>query len=243
MTSISSTMRASLCIAALIAATGASQAGTVLVSATADTTISEHEQLGNGSVPLGNRDQLYVIGTPGFRSSALVRFDLSAYAGATVQGTVGWFTLSIYQFSDPFVSMDLRLVTTAWDEATATLNNLGEPFGALVNNATASLSNPNHVAGYRDFDFAVPVAIIQDWIDDPSSNFGLALVATGGRDIDFTSREFIPQSGPIGSWSPTLEFDLPATDVPGTVSEPPLLAYGLLLLLAPFLPRKRQNLS
>ena len=173
-----------------------SQAVTVVSSA--DSFITVHPSLGGAGSTHGSATSLYVIspdagnpGNPVFTES-LVRFDLTAYAGQTVQGPA---TFSLYvQGSDfsrnvPDRTIGLEDIVGAWNEAIVSANNNSLSQGTLIAQQTVHyLTSADN--GYVSW--TLPAAYVQGWIDAPASNNGVFVRNLSGgpfNDLQFGSRE------------------------------------------------------
>jgi hypothetical protein len=162
----------------------------------ADTFITIHPGLGGPTSNHGSDAYLAVIGpnagNPVFTVS-MVRFDLSAYAGRTVNGPV---TFSMYvqgsDFNNPTVpprNIDVRNIAGTWNEATVTANNASFVPGAVLDTQSIHYLTS---ADDRYVSWTLPASYVQNWIDLPSSNNGLYIQnPTGGplNDLQFGSRE------------------------------------------------------
>ena len=96
------------------------QAATNTVDSSADTAITNHPGLGGTSGVNGSDTTMYAIGTGGFESHPLVRFDVSAFAGHSVSGSPS-FRLFLNGGQSPASnnSLDLNRVLVSWDETTS----------------------------------------------------------------------------------------------------------------------------
>jgi hypothetical protein len=138
----------------------------------------------------------------GDRSSGLLRFDLSAVPpGTTVQGA----TLELFTRGDSLNVGDMQLfrVLEAWDEGDQTADpgvanfNQRKPglswlsagaFPPSSNAAPLAQFSPN--ATDQAFQVSLPANVVQAWVNDPASNFGLMLFVTEqGADVSFDSSE------------------------------------------------------
>lgn len=218
----------------LALATASSHAANVQVrtKAVADANISQHINLGSGTVPLGARTYLYEIAPAGTQASSLVQFDLSAWAGLQLQGDAQLDMTYLSMYYSNSVDLSIRPVGAAWNEASVTWANFSNNLGAPVGGGTvtsAGNASGSHVL------FSLPQALVQQWIDMPSSNHGLIIQATSGRTMIFASREYRPTGGLVGAYAPQLNFA--AAPVPEAESWA-LMATGLLALGA--LMRRRR---
>jgi hypothetical protein len=180
----------------LTSLTLAAGAGATTLTPVADTFITVHPTLGGASSNHGSDSSLFVIGPNAPQpvvSHTLVRFDLSAYAGQTVQGPVAF---SMYvQGTDfnnsgvPDRNIIVRNIAGTWGENTVNANN-----ATLVPGVTVATQSVHYLTsadnGYVSW--TLPAAYVQTWIDAPLSNDGLFVQnLTGGplNDLQFGSRE------------------------------------------------------
>jgi hypothetical protein len=189
------------------------------ISAFADTTLTEHPTLGGASANLGPNPLLYSIGTSAFRSFPIFQFDLSAYTGQTVagNGTLRLRVSDTYQSQSVTNTLDLYSVVISWLENAATWNNFGAFPGpdATTDFATPTIQTQTvSVTPGSLITFTVPQALIQGWINTPSTNHGFLVYNTTAAslmDISFASRQNGALAGPELVFSTGL---LTATDVP-----------------------------
>jgi hypothetical protein len=222
--------------------TGVADAIPISITATIDTYITEHSALGGPTSTHGSDATLYLIrGTGGYRAFPLVRFDLTPFAGDVVNGPTGEVRFELiggHTFS-PTQSVSMREVLVSWDANTASFANFG---GTGFNEGVQT--GPNLVTQTVTFSgvaesvpFTIPSAVIQNWIDSPSTNLGLILISNttaNAHDLFLSSRE--------GSVRPTLSFDVTATPVP-EASSLFLLGAGIFGLLGYAWRRRRQEQS
>ena len=221
-------------LTALSATTAQAASSLVLTNDLVDATITQHPNLGGGSLPQGATDTLYDIVPDGFRAATLLRFDLSAWAGHSVQGNAQLDMTFLGLSYSPGVDLTIRPVGSAWGEYTVTWNNFSNNVGAPVGGGTVLAAD--YAAGDL-VSFSLPQALVQQWINQPANNHGLILQASNGRDLAFASREYVPLGGSAGDWAPLLSFTA-AAPVPEARTWA-LLAAGLLALGA--LVRRRRT--
>jgi hypothetical protein len=117
----------------------------------------------------------------------LVRFDLTGYGGQTVTGPA---TLRFYFASIGLGDTQGNVTLTAfralvdWNEST-TFNSFGPSAGVTggVDYDTSALGTlpTTFVTLNGAMDIPIPAAILQAWIDDPSSNFGFFVTGNNPR--------------------------------------------------------------
>ncbi len=175
---------------------GRASASVITVTPVADSFITIHPNLGGATSNHGSDAFLAVIGpnaaNPVFTAS-MVRFDLSAYAGQTIQGPV---TFSMYvqgtNFNNPSVpdrNIEVKNISGTWNEGTVTANNASFVPGAVLDTQSIHYLTS---ADDRYVSWTLSAAYVQAWIDTPSLNNGLYILnPTGGpiNDLQFGSRE------------------------------------------------------
>jgi hypothetical protein len=217
---IRTNFRASLPIALLVTSlvltTAAASADTV--QSVDDTYITTYgDPLGDADSTHGDATSLYSIFSPVpnlWETFPLVRFDLGAFAGQAVQGPA---TVSMYvqgtEFPVQYVrEVSVHRVLIPWSGATVSFINFGPAPGVdLVTDVgdpldTIAIEYPG--TGNRYVTWTLPAALIQDWIDSPSSNYGLLIFNQSAGDLQFGSRESsnaplltltIPEPSSLGS--------------------------------------------
>ena len=171
-------------------------------SSSADTYITEYNAIGGANSVNDAASSLYAItangGSPAFRSYPLIQFDLSAYYNHTVIGDA-LFEMYVQGTNfgrDSARQVGVHQVLIDWDSTTANYNNFGTApgvqFGTDVLTALDSISVTYPGIGDRYISWQIPQAIVQSWIDDSSSNFGLLIEnqeLSNGTDLQFGSRE------------------------------------------------------
>ncbi len=112
--------------------------------------------------------------------TALLRFDLSAVPAGTTSAQVGRATLRVYvnRVNVPG-TVTLSPMTAAWNEAAVTSQTL-PPIGNAMDVEAATDEGMFVV-----FDVT---ALVKNWVDAPSANFGVALTATSA-DVVLDSKE------------------------------------------------------
>jgi len=151
----------------------------------------------NGSSPVMN---------VGRDDTGLVQFDLSGFSPNT-QVTSAYIQLFVAKVRRPG-ALSFTLVTSSWSESTATWSMrptvAGAPFASIEVDADNSF-------------IVVPVLLqTQNWIDNPATNFGIAITGSGGTTVYLDTKEnattaHAPQllltvaqpAGPNGAAGPT----------------------------------------
>jgi len=197
----------------------------ITVTPVADTFITIHPVLGGATSNHGSDLFLAVIGpnldNPVYTAS-MVRFDLSAYAGQTVQGAAT-FAMHVQgtNFNNsgvPDRNIAVQNIVGTWNEATVTANNASFVPGAVLDTQSIHyLTSADD--GYVSW--TLSAAYVQSWIDTPALNNGLYIQnPTGGpiNDLQFGSRESVNQ--------PQLTFS--TVPGPSSVAALSLAAVGLI---------------
>ena len=203
-------------------------AATNTVGSAADTVVTNHPGLGGTSGVNGSDSTMYAIGTGGFESHPLVRFDLSAFAGHSVSGSPS-FRLFLNGGQSPVStnSFDLHRALVNWDETTSwdTFGPLpGYNVGTDYDSTPAATQVVTSASSGSYVSFPLPLPLVQGWIDNPATNFGLFMHAAGaaaGNDLRFSSRE--------GANTPQLVFDSTLIPEPGALV---LAAFGCVAIFA-----------
>ena len=187
---------------------------TVSLKTTEDTTLSTHSNLGGGSSPRGNT-ALWVISEysmlPGYgnHTFSALKWNLSGFSGATVLDVVVPVKLYLgytwyYGGGTSYMDISLHKSLVSWHESNATYNNFGGDVGLQSNEYLTTAYDSerinNNARGW--FTWYIPGSLVQEWIDNPTSNNGLLLLPNG------TNRpEFMFHSNSSGSNEPTLTFE------------------------------------
>jgi hypothetical protein len=175
----------------------------------------------------------YPSGGGGWQSYPLLKFDLSAYADHVVLGNA---TLRMYLYESPgsltvpgrLHEMKVNWTETSvpWDPNPAdpqTLPTAGTHYESTILHTT----NISTTLGY--YSWTVPGSLVQDWIDSPSTNYGLILYQPDNGN-NATTKQFRPSEHSNGDFGPYLDFEADAPD-PLVVPEPTGLGLiGLALL-------------
>jgi hypothetical protein len=170
-------------------------ASATTITASADTYITEHPVLGGPNSTHGTDPLLVEIGPNTFRTYPLVRFDLSGFAGQIVTGpvTLSLNVASIFPGATQVTqSLEAFQVLVPWNEATVSWNSFG-PGPIFGTNVGATALEPLFTVTVMPgsiVNFSLPAALLQEWINDPSTNDGLLLFSTTtivDQDIHFAS--------------------------------------------------------
>jgi hypothetical protein len=142
----------------------------------------------------GSDTRLELDGGPD--ETSLLYWDLAAIPGGSTVQSVD-ITINITEISG--ASYEIYDVKQAWKEDEATWNIFASGQGWQVPGASGDSDKGNTPFGYPDgnntglatFSLnAAGVAMVQSWIDDPSTNHGFILQDySAGNSMDFTSRE------------------------------------------------------
>jgi hypothetical protein len=149
--------------------------------------------------------------------SPLLHFDLTGITTGPVQVVPGSARLVLFETD---AGLNVTGITghellADWMESTVTFNTL-PAFNA------ANLFGPvGHVQGVNSFSGPALDALVQQWLNNPASNFGLILTAGGAEDA-YRSRH--------QAEAPRLEFEFTPVVVPEPASAGLLLIGGLALL-------------
>jgi len=131
----------------------------------------------------GGDSELVVNNKPNDSFRALYHYDLSSIAGSGgVQSATAWFYVSS---NDDQAAVDIFPVTADWTENTVTWNNIASSVeSTIMGTITQQVSNNVWVA-------VDITALAQQWLNDPSLNNGLTLIATSvNLESRYSSREY-----------------------------------------------------
>ena len=190
-------------------------ASPITINPTDDTFITEHAGLGGSTSIHGSDNNLRLIrGSGPFRTFPLIKFDLNSLVGSTIIGSSA--QLGIDLINGGSQSASVREILTDWSEDTASYANFGGVGFTESIHTGANLTTRNvSFQGTSEFIlFDIPSVVIQQWIDNPATNFGLAVISnttSNNQDLTFLSSN--------GNSAPTLSFEI-AQQVP----EPNILA-------------------
>jgi hypothetical protein len=216
-----------------------SYANMVSVLTSDDTFITEHANLGGKTSIHGSDDFLYICrGTGVYRTFPLLWFDLSQFAGGTVNGSTAELRLELigsWNNTNVSQSVSVRELQSNWTEATTSFSNFGNiGFNESIHTGNNLTTRNVSYNGSSEFiSFIIPSSIIQNWIDDPTTNYGLILISNttlNQTDLKFASSE--------GFSAPMLYFDVTPVPVPSSMF---LLFSGLLLFFGAIYRIKQMN--
>jgi hypothetical protein len=185
------------------------------VTASADTYITEHPSLGGPGSTHGSDPALYEIGSTSCSEGdcvafPLVQFDLSGFAGQTVVGTASLTFNVVATWNSSTVSQSIEAfqVLVPWNQSTVSWNSFGPGPICGTNVVCTSLStvsvtvNPGSTVTFSN----LPASLLQQWINNPASNYGLLLQSTTlgtDQDIAFASTRNTAAAGPKLSFQTT----------------------------------------
>jgi len=226
--------------ASLIFATSVASANiSVTLSASEDSMLATHSNLGSGSVPQGSKTTFNAISiysmlpSPGNYTLPVLKWDMSSYAGKTVVSGNAYVSMRIntnwyydrngkYGTGIPYMDLSVHKILVPWTESSVTYNNFGGDTGLQSDEYGAS------ICSVRLYDlqkwgewitWTIPGSMVQQWIDDPTNNYGLLFKPNGYNrpEFNFFSSE--------SSTPPALSFEI--VPEPATLS---LLSIGGILL-------------
>jgi hypothetical protein len=139
-------------------------------------------------------------------------FDLSVfsmYTGMVVGGTPKLQVSSMWAWPQNPPIFDLRVLQAPWHESNITWNSyVGNDWGTWTGKVGEVVSSVTIDSGETaaTFEWEVPVSVIQQWIENPNQNYGLALVPQGACNAMLYTRKSVRP--------PTLVFDLAYSGAP-----------------------------
>lgn len=144
-----------------------------------------------GNTANGTRNEVFVRDTNGVRQG-FAQFDLVTLPSGITSADVDKATLRLFVDEVPSGgNVDIHLVTSSWDEETLTFNSSPTieaiPFAANVAFVTGNM---------EDFITVDITSQLKNWVDNPTTNFGIALVPDG-VNIKFDSKESRGTSQPM----------------------------------------------
>jgi len=122
-------------------------------------------------------------------SSTLLRFDVSALA-STVTVTGGELWMEVWQNPATAGSVNVHQVLEPWIDSQAlwTERLTGVPWttvGCGVGSCSAIPLGSFAPTAKVEYKVPLPAMVIQGWVRDAATNFGLALVGNGASYVDF----------------------------------------------------------
>lgn len=165
--------------------TASAQAHTLNIT---DDTFSNSNQ---GNRVNGAQRTVFVRDTNGTRQG-FAQFDLATLPLGITSADVDKATLRLFVDDVPSGgNMDIHLVTSSWDEETLTSNN------SPTTDATPFANDVAFVTGTMEDFVTVDITTqLKDWIDNPATNFGIALLPDG-VSVRFNSKENTGTSQPM----------------------------------------------
>ncbi len=147
----------------------------VMITATKDTWINQQSPTNN----YGQSNLLYLNETESQQKRALLQFDLSKFSGSAISTAELFFYVNSANFG---AILELNKMDQDWEEGTqnqsAGTSNwnqayLDQSWNGGNFDATPLLSEPVNSIGWKSV--SIPSTLIQEWLDDPDTNFGLML--------------------------------------------------------------------
>lgn len=132
----------------------------------------------------GSEPEVSVRDTMGRTEQGFAQFDLSTLPAGITSADVDKATLRLY-VRDVSVAgnINMHLVTSAWDEETLSYSN-SPTFNPTAFAAGVAFATSDE----EDFITIDITTELKNWIDNPSSNFGIALIPDN-VNVDFSSKE------------------------------------------------------
>jgi len=150
----------------------------------------------------GSDSELAVKNKAGDSFRALYHYDLTSIAGSGgVQSAIAWFYVSS---NDDQAAVDIRAVMADWTEPAVTWNNIATSFDTTIMGTI-----PLQVT--KDVWVSVDItALAQQWVNDPTSNNGITLIASSddleskysSREYGTTQRPYLEITTAVGKVSP-----------------------------------------
>ena len=149
----------------------------------------------------GSAGTVLVDGSPS--TVGLIRFDLRAVpVGSTVQSAeLVLFVNDPYRpYNGEIASADL--LTRAWDEDEATWSQSAAGVAWSTAGAGGDAIGATAISSFapqvdQSFTVALPVAVVQGWVAQPTANFGLRWRGTGNNNLQFQSSEGTDADRPL----------------------------------------------
>lgn len=157
----------------------------------------------------------------------LLKFDLSSFAGQTIEGDVTLKLEMLGQSGNVWRGVRVGELLNDWDPLTATYNNT---------NRSANWFAYSAVAPYGVKEWTIPQEIVQSWTDSPSTNFGLIL--NSDRPEYYEPSIFASLENTGGYAVPHLVFETSSSSVPEPSSLAIFASFGALGL---FTARRRRR--
>lgn len=175
-----------------------------------DTYITVHPELGGPDSNHGNDQGLIIIGTTGYNTYPLIKFDLSILKNYSIMQSAnadgaptltlnvagGWWNC-VYSCTQ---TIQAFAILKSWEEYTVTWNNFGPGPICGVNVDCTPLSTITvTVVQWNVVKLYLPLALVQKWMDHPETNYGILLYSTTAeccQDIGFASRDSQRVMGP-----------------------------------------------
>jgi hypothetical protein len=133
----------------------------------------------------------------------LLRIDLSSLPN---DATIEAVELEVYTNFSPSNGGEIRLyrMNEAWDEAESTWNDrlVGAPWStpgaAGAARGDAFFASITVITSFMEEQHLIdlPVAMVQQWVDNPGSNFGIAFVAASGQGGFLSSESVLIENSP-----------------------------------------------
>jgi hypothetical protein len=138
-----------------------------------------------------NGGEVFVIADGNPLCVSLLRFDLSGLANSTVSKV----DLHIFTNFDIGAEVQIFDLNESWSESQATWNQRANGAAWMTAGAGAPSRDTTPIGTFTpatadsEFTVAIDAATIQDWIDDPNTNFGMAIASVNADGPKFHSRE------------------------------------------------------